>query len=403
MRPGEPKPSAEQTTTIVPPPERHDDGGNDAPFAVDDDPAYANDATAGLDPTADDPLRGCPLLSKIAIVGRERILEMAERPIDYVWQDIAVRGTVVLLAGGPSCGKTTLLFLILAARLNRREPIDLLGRIVTPMLRDKWIVIIEAEHGEISSARKIKRSCDTLAIHDVALERVILVARKAVRIGSPEWEEVAKLVATGLVTDIALDTIARVSPSDGNSEQEQVKIFDLVAQTIERAPSEAHKPTVWAVGHTRKNNQTGGPEDVLGSTQRAGQSDSVAIVRAEKTDGRTVASGVTWVKLREEPELYPLPVVFSILVDLENGSRKLIVHGMSEDKDLPLEEQITRQLETGPRTKGALKAKLGRSDKDVQAAIDNLFSAGRLTTEYLPIKGVNRKHFALRKGVANGA
>jgi hypothetical protein len=313
-----------------------------------------------------------------------------------VWQDIAVRGTINLGAGPPSGGKTTLLFLILGARLNLGEPVELLGRMVTPAPEGTWIVLIEGEHGETSTCRKIERSCEILRVDDVALQRLIIVARKAVHIGSPEWEDVRRMVAAGLVSDIALDTIARVAPAESNDEAAQVAIFDLVAQTIESAPTEETKPTVWACGHTRKNNKSGGPEDVLGSTQRAGQSDTVFLVEGNKHEGRTQSSLVTFVKLREEPDVYPLPVEYALAWDGDAGKWGMHVQGATADADEPLEARILNQLALGAKTKSALADRLKRSRKDVDDAITVLFDARRIVTADVRVRGQVRKGFALR-------
>ena len=121
----------------------------------------------------------------------------------------------------------------------------LLGRQVEPAPVGAWVVLIEGEHSESSAARKLLRSVRLLRLDERALDRVILIARKAVRLGSPEWADVVRLIAAGLVSDIALDTVARVAPSDSDSEREQTAIFDLVAQAIDAAPSEATRPTAW--------------------------------------------------------------------------------------------------------------------------------------------------------------
>ena len=53
-------------------------------------------------PTDDSPLLGLEHLGPVAVVGRKRLIELAAQPIEYVWQDIAVAGTIVLLAGVPA-------------------------------------------------------------------------------------------------------------------------------------------------------------------------------------------------------------------------------------------------------------------------------------------------------------
>ena len=203
-------------------------------------------------PTPANPLHGLDKLAAVAVYGRNRILELAAKPVVYLWQDIALAGIVVVIAGGPGGGKTTLLFLLLAARLNRGAPVKLLGREVTPVPAGRFVVLIEGEHGATSTMRKLVRSLRILGIDDGGLDHVIVVARKSVRIGSAEWDEVGRMVSAGLVSDIALDTLARVAPSDANEQKEQVAVFDTIAQTIDLAPTEETKPVVWTVAHTRK-------------------------------------------------------------------------------------------------------------------------------------------------------
>lgn len=337
-------------------------------------------------------LRDLPALAKVAVVGADRIRELAQRRVVYIWADIVIPGIVVLLAGGPGEGKTTLLFLILAARMNLDGPVTMLGRQIQPAPTGRYVVIIEGEHAEGSASRKLVRSFGLLGLNDQGLERAILVARKAVRIGSPEWADVVTLSSRGLVSDIAIDTVARVAPADADNEREQVAIFDAVAQAIEAAPDGQDKPVVWAVAHTRKNAQSGDLADVSGSTQRTGQVDTVLMVKGERVEGRTVASKVTFAKLREEPDDYPSPVTFSIV-----DGRVTTSDGQDRD-DRPLEVRITELLHSGPMTKTALATALKRSGAAIDEALSNLFSARAVRTDTREVRGRPRKAIALREG-----
>ncbi|MEI9940368.1 MAG: AAA family ATPase [Pseudomonadota bacterium] len=344
------------------------------------------------EPTAAEPLRGLEYLGKVALVGRDGILNLAATPIEYVWVDIAVAGTIVLIAGPPAEGKTTLLFLILVARMAD-EIVTLLGRALHPAPAGQWVVIIEGEHSEASTSRKLLKSLKLLNLDDAALNRVVIVARKAVRLGSPEWTDVVRMVRAGLVSDIALDTVARVAPADANDEREQVAVFDAVAQAIEAGPDSAPKPIVWAVAHTRKNNTEGGLADVSGSAQRTGQADTVLLIRGEKVDGRTVSTKVTFAKLREDPDDYPMPVTFSITADgieLEDGRSD----GKPDER--PLEPRILEALESGPKTKNELQAAMKRSLKNVEEAISNLFASRSIQTTDVVRRGRSWKAFMTR-------
>ncbi len=81
------------------------------------------------EPTAEDPLRGLAALQAVAVRGRAALLARAAEPVVYVWQDIAVAGTVVTCAGPSGCGKTTCAFMIMAARATLGEPVQFLGEL----------------------------------------------------------------------------------------------------------------------------------------------------------------------------------------------------------------------------------------------------------------------------------
>lgn len=351
--------------------------------------------TALEPPTATDPLRGLKHLGLVAVVGRDAILTFATMAVVYLWQDIAVAGTIVLIAGPPAEGKTTLLFLILAARMNTGEAVTLLGRHIEPAPTGQWLVIIEGEHSDASTARKLVKSLRLLGLDDSGLDRCIVVARKAVKLHSPEWLDVQKLVAAGLVSDIAVDTVARVAPADANDEREQVGIYDEIARTIELAPDDSPKPTAWLAAHTRKNGTSGGLEDVSGSAQRTGQADSVLLIKGEKIGGRTMSTTITFAKLREDPDQYPMPVTFSIDA---TGIRTTdaAVAGAADDR--PLEERVIDSLQAGPKTRNGLMQALKRSWHDIDEAIACLFEAKAIRTGSIRVRGRDFKTYELREG-----
>lgn len=344
---------------------------------------------SGQGPTADEPLRGLRHLGPVAVLGPDRLKALAAEPIDYAWDDIAVQGTVTVLAGKPGGGKTTALFLILSARASREERF-FLGRTVRPVPEGRFIVLIEGEHSEGSAARKLLRSARIMDVEPEALGRVILVARKAVRLGSPEWADVVSLVRAGLVADIALDTLARVAPANADNEAEQVAIFDCIAQAIEAGPDGA-KPNVWVVAHSRKSGEGESLDEVSGSAQRVGQADTVIILTASRDGGRVVSTKAVFAKLREEPEEYPLPVSFSL-----DGDELSLDSPPGEDKR-PLEEQILELLKGGPRTKNKIRTALGRNETQFEKAISNLFEAKQIATTDVEIRGKSHKAFQLRE------
>jgi hypothetical protein len=334
-----------------------------------------------LPPDEGQGLEGLPHLTAVATIGTASIKGLALEPVRYVWDDIAMLGIIVLIAGGPGAGKTTLLFLILMARANVGIGVDVLGRAVTPAASGKYVVLIEGEHGPQSTARKLVRSCALLSVDEGSLDRVVLIARKSVRLGSPEWLDVVKLIGRGLVSDIALDTLARVAPGDANDEGGQVAIFDLIAQAIDRAPTPDSKPVVWVTAHTRKGGDGDDLESVSGSTQRTGQADTVLMVKAERRDGKVTSSKVTFAKLREDPDEYPSPVEFTVGQDALE-----IVTGVTIDTR-PLTDRIVDRLRLGPKTVRQLREETKRNTTDVQAAIDLLFSAKRIKVVDLSVRG----------------
>jgi hypothetical protein len=342
-------------------------------------------------PTAADPLHGLDALRRVAIVGRDRILELAARPIEYLWWGIATAAIVTMLSGDPGGGKTTLLFLLLAARLNLGSPVNVLGREVKPAPANQYVVLVEAEHSGESSARKIVQSLHLLGIDDQALGRLILVSRQAVKIGSPEWADIVRMVAAGLVSDIALDTLARVSPdaADPNSERDQAQLFGRIYEAIESAPDGVTKPSVWVAAHNRKGGGEG-LSAVSGSGQRVGQVDSLLVVRAIlDADQRVTSAEVTFPKLRERPDDWPGKIEYTVSKD------GLIVLEGDSKSDRPADERVLEYLRHfGPMTANELRKHLELHHRQVQAAVTKLFKDKCITSVEKDVRGKMEKAFA---------
>ncbi len=378
---------------LTPPPGRFDDDGDERPSAT----VLKWIGKGRPTPTAADPMLGLAILPGIVLRGRDAIIAKAKEPIEYVWHEIAVAGTVNLIAGPPAEGKTTLLFLLLACRMAA-TPMPFLGRMVMPSPVGKFVVLIEAEHSDGGTARKLIQSFETVGVSTDGLDKVLIIARKSVKIGDPAWNEVAYLVSLGLVSDIAIDTLARASSADSNNEEAQAEIFETIAMTIERGATATDHPTVWLVAHTRKNDKTGGLGDVSGSTQRTGQSDTVIMVNGTKLEsGETTKSTVTFPKLREPPDVYPKPATFSVMRS-PDGRRYLSSDTVTaaELSAKPLEDLIWDML-TEPRTKKDLAEKLNRSSDHIKAAVDSLFSAGRLSGAKVSYPGTNRSYPGIQR------
>lgn len=348
----------------------------------------------GPGPAPEEPLRGLTHLSKVAVVGREAIVALAERPIVWMWEHIATSGLVVLLAAGVGCGKTTLLFMLIIARATRGAPIKILGYEVIPASESQFIVIIENEHSDESASRILVRTCSRLGVDTSALDRIILVARGSVRIGSPEWGDVEKLIAAGLVSDVVLDTLARTAPSDANDEREQVEVYERIAQSIERAPSAASRPGFWVAAHTRKVDGLPTLNDVSGSTQRAGQADVVLLMGAERMGDKIANVKVAFGKVREkDAEDWPEPVSYVVRRDVVE------VLGEPAKDERPTEVRIAEHLRLfGPATKSQLRKKLGCGAEILEPALTALFAAKHIRTTDIKTRTGTYSGFELREG-----
>lgn len=259
-----------------------------------------NHSTEAPTATLDTTIAGLKHLGPLIISGAARLQELAAKPVDWIWQDIAVGNTVCVLAGPSTGGKTTLAFLLALARANTGAPIAVCGRLVKPAPMGQRILLLEAEHNEESASRKILKSARLLGIGPEAVDRILLVARKTVKLGSPAWNDAVKLIKAGLISDIFVDTLAKMSNGDANSEQAQIENFDLIVDALE-----AGKPMGWVLVHTRKGDPTS-LDDISGSNQRVAQADSVVLVKPERDDNnQVVASTMALLKAREEPDSWP--------------------------------------------------------------------------------------------------
>jgi hypothetical protein len=358
---------------------------------------------ARLEPTASDPLAGLEHLARVAVVGRQRIAELADRPVVWLWDFIATAGLTILLAAGAGRGKSTLIFLLVIARANRGEAVKVLGHTVAPAPDGRFVVVIENEHSDESAARILRKSCVLLGIDEAALDRVILVARGNVRLGSAAWGDIERLIAAGLVSDVVLDTLARCTPStssDSNDEQAQVATFDCIARAIGLAPTPDARPTFWIAAHVRKCDGMPTLNDVSGSMQRVGQADVVLLMGGNCTGERVTSVTVAFGKVREkDADDWPKPVEYSV-----RGGRIVLANAPADEDDKqPLEDRILARLELGGQTKNALATKLGRNKAQVDEALSALFAARRIRTSSKALGGRTFKTFELADSGPSGA
>jgi len=344
------------------------------------------------EPSETDPLCGLLHLSKVATYGRRSLVELSERETTYVWAPIASLGWIIMLAGPPGLGKTTTLFSIIVARANLGEAVSVLGLPVEPAPRGKFIVLIEGEVDEIATARKLRATCQMLRVDEEALDRVIVIARKSVRVGDPAWTDIERLIACGLVSDIALDSVARVSPLgvETNSESDQTLLFDKIASAIDMAPSHKTKPVAWLVAHTRKG---GGNslDDVLGSRARTAQVDSLIMLDGEKHQGQVLHVVATFEKLRHEVEAHPCPV--TVTIDPITRELQCSLGAVTDSRSLihRIEELLSKSEHARGMTRGAIASALNRSGADVQKAITVMIDDGRLVD--VEVKGSNNQTY----------
>ena len=344
-----------------------------------------------------DVLAESPELSRIVLRGSSAILEEAAKPIEWVWEGLVAKGNVALLSGMPGGGKTTLLFLILAA-LGSDVPVELLGATVRPMRPDQYIVLIEAEQSRPSTARKLVRSCKALGVGLGMLDRILILARASVVVGDARWLEVEALAAQGLVAHVALDTLARVAPGDGSSEEAQTRTMARVGALTVSSPS---LTTVWMLTHNNKREPTGTVNDVSGAAARAGGVDSVALVTSNLEDGRFVSVTLAWPKTRDREEARPDPVSYTLVGDVltivDNPSK-----GKREPKSKDRRSDVFADVLAHQGTSGNAVIERIRGDRNgILAAIQSLLAERVVVREegklYVPSEDGELPHDALHR------
>lgn len=317
-------------------------------------------------------------------IGGAQIREVAARAIVWLWHQLVCDGQIVVLFGAPGSGKTTLLF----PDARRRTRVERRGRCARATRRARarrQVRRADRRRARRSvAARKLVKTAEVLGIDRQEvdpLDRVILIARKEVRVGSPKWEEIKQLIARGLVADLFIDSLARFGAGESNSEDDQADSFAEVSAAIEGAPS-CTKATAWIIAHARKS-ADGGVEGLSGSTQRAAQADTILFVKATTDDNDQVCSSrVTAPKLRGEPD-EPFKAVDFTIAKNEAGRWSCTLDGASKrtEKQAPAHERVHTLLATAPEpmTKSAMRDALGMSGKVIEEAITALFATKQIT------------------------
>jgi hypothetical protein len=110
------------------------------------------------------PLHGLSALQSVALVGADALLADADAPAEWSWRGIVQRGDVTEIAGPPYCGKSTLTIFVAVAHANPGEPIELFGRVVTPIEPGRFVVLINVENSQRSAKRKLREACELLGL-----------------------------------------------------------------------------------------------------------------------------------------------------------------------------------------------------------------------------------------------
>ncbi len=331
---------------------------------------------------------GSPELAKIVLCGAEEIVAAAQVPPAWAWQGVANEGGITMLAGPPSGGKTTLACCLLLLRASIEGGM-LLGRYVRSMRPGRIAVLVEAEHSGSSISRKLVRTCQLLGLPHSTLDRIAIIARKGVEYGDMRWVELEALFKANVVSDVMIDTLARVAPLDANDERVQTSLFAAMGALLESASRES---ALWLVAHTRKPTKTDEEPtiaDVSGATARTGQCDSVALILSNKQSGKSVSSTIHWPKIREAEE-HVAPTTYAIA----RGEIEILETHPAEPKNrtkvAPVNDQeLEAAIVVADREQPGLSAnKLAREVKGkherVMAVIGTLRTEGRIS-RYRPL------------------
>jgi energy-coupling factor transporter ATP-binding protein EcfA2 len=358
---------------------------------------------------AADPLSEYPLIRAQALIGAAIQLEAA-RPVEYLWDGIVTPGNIVIIGGPPGDGKSTALMLMAMARRNTTgEPIQIFGRAMKPAAPDRWIVIVENEQGAGLTSRQLVQSCEMLGPPAaVMLERVIMLARKEVTIGSPTWQEVSAMTRAGLVDSVWVDSLARTATgTDSNDADDQAAVFGGLQGLLESSPHEA-KPTLWLLGHTRKPKpharDTLTLADLAGSVQRAAQIDVGILLRAERDEWDQVTCTVmTFPKVRDRGD-EPIPGC-TLTIKRHSGRRTVewsSPRARAEDEGgMTAPDKVCELLRAGgDRTENEIAKMLGMGKPAVARAIGVLLATKRIRKRQKPVRGKMQNVFTAQKSFA---
>lgn len=340
-----------------------------------------------------------------ALVGFDEIDDVASEAIEWAWEGIYAVDHGIECAGASYSGKTTLGFLLAAAHAHVGEPVEVLGRRVTPVPEGKSVVIVEEENSQRSCRDKLIASCEMLGIEPrAALDRIVLIARCGMQVGDPQWRALLALAAADRIGFTLIDSRARVfNGGSANAEEDQCTRDVLQLMNHSGGP-------VFIVSHTRKPSgmRSGGArrlalEDVSGSHQRAAWADVVLLVSAERDEAdRVLSSTVRVGKLRDAVDDHPEPVTFSIAKD-QQGRWRCAVNASAREADQPVHERVFELLRReGEKTKTELRTALSTSGATIERALSVLFKERRVRKREALASGKRVSKFAARIEAARG-
>ena len=239
---------------------------------------------------------------------------------------------------------------------------------VTPAPAGQWIVLIEEQH-EGGASRKLRRAVKDLNADPSCLERILVLSRDPVIVGDVAWSEAGSLAAAGLLSDIAVDTLANCTKEAANDEQEQIELY-WKFKAIAKAGV-----TVWLIAHSRKNSDDAWHlGDLSGSQQRGAQSDSVCMLEVHRNkDGKKTSITAHWEKLREE---LPEGEDAAVAVRYGRNGRPIGAGNLTQVS----KEQILAFLEAnGPHTIRKMREALGCRPEIVKAFTDQLVEEKKIS------------------------
>lgn len=327
---------------------------------------------------------------RLRSVSGEDLESVGGGPVEWVWDQIVPAGGTCLIGAGPGAGKTTLAFLLMAARAQTVVG-EVLGRSVNPAPAGQYVVIVENEHSPRSAARRMLRAMRLQELKP-PLPRTLIVCREPTFVGDPGWGLVESAVKDGLVSDIVLDTIASSTTEEANDEQAQILLFKRFKKIQLSSP---HKLTLWILAHTRKAEPPYTMADISGSTQRTAQADVVLIATPNRDpESRRIKSvTIQFEKLREEPDgeiggdgdSGTDPVRYKI-----SSGKLFVLSGVAKMTIAERAEKIFKFLASNPElihtVKSLSEGGYGRKAL-VEPALDLLVKAGRVQALEKDVRG----------------